>query len=336
MKTTHSFSIDFIIRRCKDDRGQALIYARITVDEERKEISLKERINAADWDGKKEVVKGRTEPVKSLNQHIEEVRFKLKDKYHALCDKEAIVTAESVKQAYLGVHTQLKGHKLIELLDYYYKIWKPKLKPEASRMSTQPSSMLNGSLPEGNGLAKHVQRFKRIVNWAVEIKWISLNPFEKYSCSQKKTRRKKLTFPQLVAIEQQNFPDPTIHYVKELFLNSCYTGFAFADAMALLEEHFEWDTAETVWCKKYRIKSIELAAVPILRSAAVILNKYRNRPDFIKGGCIFPKITNQEVNRGLKIIQTVCGIDIPLTFHVARHTFAKTVALKNGIPLETV
>ncbi len=129
MKTTHSFSIDFIIRRCKDDRVQALIYARITVDEERKEISLKERINAADWDGKKEVVRGRTEPVKSLNQHIEEVRFKLKEKYRALCDKEALVTAESVKQAYLGLHTQLKGHKLIELLDYYHKIWKPKLKP---------------------------------------------------------------------------------------------------------------------------------------------------------------------------------------------------------------
>jgi integrase/recombinase XerD len=129
MKTTHSFAIDFIIRRCKDDKKQALIYARITIDEERKEISLKERINATDWDTEREVVKGRTEPVKSLNQHIEDVRFKIKEKYRVLCDKECLVTAETVKQAYLGTHTLLKGHKLNELLDYYYKIWEPKLKP---------------------------------------------------------------------------------------------------------------------------------------------------------------------------------------------------------------
>jgi len=189
---------------------------------------------------------------------------------------------------------------------------------------------------EGNGLGKHVERFKRIVNWAVEIKWIRVNPFKEYSCPQKKHKRKKLTFQQLVALEQQLFADSTINYVKELFLHSCYTGFAFAEAMAVCEEHFEWETDGTVWCKIYRLKSDELAAVPFLKSAATILDKYMNRPGFIKGGPIFPRITNQEVNRALKIIQAVCGIDLPFTFHVARHTFAKTVALKNGIPLETV
>jgi len=69
MKTTHSFGIDFLIRRCKDDKKQALIYARITVDEDRKEISLKERINAIHWDPAKEIVKGKTEQIKSLNKN---------------------------------------------------------------------------------------------------------------------------------------------------------------------------------------------------------------------------------------------------------------------------
>jgi len=102
-----------------------------------------------------------------------------------------------------------------------------------------------------------------------------MNPCKEYSCPQKKARRKKLTFQQLVAI-------------------------------------------------------------PFLQSAATLLNKYRSRPSFIPGRPVFPKITNQEVNRCLKIIQAVCGIEFPLTFHIARHTFAKTVALKSGIPLETV
>src|SRR6185437_598315 len=372
MKTTHSFSIDFIIRRCKDNKKEALIYARITVDEERKEISLKERINAVDWDPQQEIVKGRTELVKCLNKHIEDVRFKIKEKYRLLCDKETLITAETVKQAYLGTHTALKGHKLVELLDYYDKIWKPKLKPGGFKNVVTTiayvKAFLKASYPggdiylsqlsmelatnfehfvrnnpmkaydrcEGNGLAKHVQRFKRIVNWAVEIKWITVNPFKEYSCPQKKHRRKKVSFQQLVAIEQQQFSYPSIRYVKDLFLHSCYTGFAFADAMALREEHFEWDADGTVWCKIYRLKSDELAAVPILKSAATLLSKYKARSDYQPGGPIFPRITNQEVNRCLKVIQAVCGIDFSLTFHIARHTFAKTVALKTGIPLETV
>ena len=99
MKTTHSFAIDFLIRRCKGDKQQALIYARITVDEDRKELSLKERINAVDWDPAKEIVKGKTEQIKSLNKNIEDVRFKIKEKYRALCDKETLITAETVSSS---------------------------------------------------------------------------------------------------------------------------------------------------------------------------------------------------------------------------------------------
>lgn len=372
MKTNHSFSIDFIIRRCKEDKQQALIYARITIDEERKEISLKERIKASDWDSRKEMVKGRTETIRSLNQHIEDVRFKIKEKYRQLCDKEALITAETIKQAYLGTHITLKGHKLLELLDYYYKIWKPKLKPgtfkNISTTIDYVKYFLTNQYPskdiylsqfdmelvtnfeyyvrnhpiknfdpcQGNGLAKHIQRFKRILNWAVEIKWISHHPFKEYKCSIKQHKRKKISFLQLIAIEQHNFTDPTLRYVRDLFLHSCYTGFAFADAMALREEHFEWDTDGTIWCKIYRVKSDELSAIPVLTSAAILLDKYKSRPNYIPAAPIFPRITNQEVNRSLKIIQGVCGIDFPLTFHIARHTFATTIALKNGIPLETV
>jgi integrase/recombinase XerD len=109
MRSTHTFAVNFIKRNCKDDKTQAFIYARITVDEEQREISLKERISAADWDTDKEVVKGKSEKAKSLNIYIEDVRVRIIEKYRVLCDKEALITAESVKQAYLGTHTTLKG-----------------------------------------------------------------------------------------------------------------------------------------------------------------------------------------------------------------------------------
>jgi hypothetical protein len=131
MRTTHSFSIEFLKRSCrgKKKKGKAHIYARIWVDGEVAEISLKEEINENDWDARAEQVKGRTIQAKSLNDHIDDVRDKIRNKYRVLQQAEALITAESIKQEYLGVQSQLKGHKLIELMSYYKKIWEPELKP---------------------------------------------------------------------------------------------------------------------------------------------------------------------------------------------------------------
>lgn len=106
--------------------------------------------------------------------------------------------------------------------------------------------------------------------------------------------------------------------------------------MALNQSHFEWDTDGTIWCKLYRAKTDELSPIPLLKVAAKIIEKYKDHHESIKRSAIFPKISNQHVNRRLKLITEICEFLIDLTFHIARHTFTKTVALKNGIPLETV
>lgn len=372
MKTTHSFCIDFIIRRNKENKNKALIYARITVDEERKEISIKEHIDATDWDSKSEMVRGRTIHTKMVNKVIEETRFKIKEKYRMLQENAALITAETVKQAYLGEHISQKGRKLIELLDYYKMIWEEKLKPGGfknykttieylkiflrhqytsgdiylSQINMQFATefeyyIRNKPIKEcdpclGNGIAKHVQRFKRIINWAVEIEWLTNNPIEKYSCPLKRNKRKKLSIQELVSLEKKEFQDIGLSYVKDIFLFSCFTGLAFVDVMTLKEEDFEWELNGTVWCRKYRTKSDELSMIPLLKSASIILNKYRNNADASKRNTIFPVVTNQYINRCLKVIKEACEITTPISFHIARHTFAKTVALKNGVPLETV
>jgi site-specific recombinase XerD len=259
-----------------------------------------------------------------------------------------------------------------DLLTYYVKIWKGKLKPGGfknyettidyierfmqkyftsgdiflSQLDMQSATDFEHYIRNypikahdpclGNGVAKHVQRFKRLLNWAVEIQWIKVNPCEKYSRPQKRTKRKKLTIEELVAMEEKQFLDPSINYVKELFLYSCYTGLAFVDAMALKASDFEWDAQGALWCRIYRTKSDGLCPVPLLKSAANILHKYLLQAGGDSNRCIFPIVTNQHANKCLKIIKETCGIITPMTYHVARHTFAKTVALKNGVPLETV
>jgi integrase len=106
--------------------------------------------------------------------------------------------------------------------------------------------------------------------------------------------------------------------------------------MALTESHFEWDTDGTVWCKIYRLKSDVLSPIPLIKDAARVIKKYRENFAHTESGTIFKSLTNQYVNRCLKIIKEACEFQLPLTFHIARHTFATAVALKNGIPIETV
>ncbi len=371
MRTTHSFAIDFIIRRCKENKDKAMIFARITVDGERKEISLKEIINSDDWNNGQQKLKGKSTQAKAINNCIDDARFKLKQKYRALEENGSIITAETIKQAYLGVQFMQKQYTLTELLDYYYRIWKDKLKDGSLKnyrttiaylklfvvhhYGTSPVFLSKADMQlatefeyylrnnpikqhdpcRGNGVAKHIQRLKRILNWAVEIEWLKMNPVEKYSCPLKRSKRKKLDFQELMLIHDKAIRDTTLGFVKDLFVFSCYTSLAYADAINVTPSDFRIDENGSLWCTIYRAKTDGLCEFPLLKPALEILNQYWDKSKPCTS-TIFPYLTNQYVNRCLKLIQEICEISTPLTFHVARHTFAKTIALKNGVPLETI
>jgi integrase/recombinase XerD len=373
MSTRHSFGTVVFVRRNKSNITMADIYLRITVDGERSEISLREQIAFDLWDRKKEMVKGKAIEAKAINQHIESVRADVRQKYRDLLDRGRLITAVALRDEHTGVQSQLKGRKLKELLGYYELIWGKKLRKGGfknykttiryltafveskfsggdvflSQINVQFATDLehyirttpikNNDPCKGNGLGKHLQRFKRIMNWAAhELKWIPVNQCEKYVCPLKKSKRNKLPLKELLLLEEQKFVDQMLQYMADLFIFSCYTGLAFADAMSLSRSHFEHDNTGGLWCKLYRVKSDEFCRIPIIKKAQEIIDKYNRDSRSISSGRVFPTVTNQNANRCLKMIQEICGIQTQLTFHVARHTFAKTVALKNGLPLETV
>lgn len=66
------------------------------------------------------------------------------------------------------------------------------------------------------------------------------------------------------------------------------------------------------------------------------MNKYKDHPKCSDEGYVLPVLTNQKMNAYLKEIADICGITTNLTFHIARHTFATTITLNNGVPIETV
>jgi integrase/recombinase XerD len=76
--------------------------------------------------------------------------------------------------------------------------------------------------------------------------------------------------------------------------------------------------------------------VPLLPKALEIIEKYKAHLKALAEGTLFPNISNQKLNSYLKEIADLCNIEKNLTFHLARHTFATTVTLTNGVPMETV
>lgn len=80
----------------------------------------------------------------------------------------------------------------------------------------------------------------------------------------------------------------------------------------------------------YRSKTNHPAFIPLLPQAREILDKYLNHN---LSDRIFHMLSNQKTNAYLKELADICGIKKKLTYHVARHSFAVTVCLENGIPI---
>ncbi|WP_240916422.1 site-specific integrase [Pedobacter sp. HDW13] len=124
--------------------------------------------------------------------------------------------------------------------------------------------------------------------------------------------------------------------MRDIFLFSCYTGLAYIDIYQLKRSEIIDKNGDEKWISINRQKTGTATRVPLLPKAIALLIKYENHPQCIDQNKAFPVSTNQKMNAYLKEIADICGIKIPLSYHIARHTFATTITLQNGVPIETV
>ena len=125
-----------------------------------------------------------------------------------------------------------------------------------------------------------------------------------------------------------------LQIVKDIFLFSCYTGLSYIDIKELNPNQILVGIDGNKWIHTQRIKTNEQLKIPLLPKAKKILEKYKN--EIVASDKLLPVYSNQKMNKILKEIAKACGIHKNITFHVARHTFATTVTLSNGVPIETV
>lgn len=373
MTSSGTFGVHFVLRSNRKQNGKSAVYARITINGTRCELALKEYLSPADWNVGKGMAVPKNRAFKQFNSYLEEVRGKLARHYRELQMKDERLTAAAVKDAYGGIIKEKKvDRSLLWVVSQHNTMMQQVLKKGSMKnyltterylklflskqlktgdvllkdlayefitafefyIRTQP--MKESDPCTNNGTMKHLERLKKMVNWAVKNEWMEKNPFAHFQLKFKRKERDFLTELELAAIETQYLENPTLQKVRDLFVFSCYTGLAYVDLMALQPVNIISAVDGMKWIKASRAKTETAVNVPLLSPALVILEKYSHCKEPSQHEMLFPRVTNQEMNRSLKVIGEICGIHKNLSFHLARHTFATTVTLMNGVPIETI
>ncbi|WP_158973678.1 site-specific integrase [Cellulophaga sp. L1A9] len=369
MKTSSSFSILFWVNLSRTKNSEASLYARITVNGKRAAISLNRKVLITDWDSDRNRAKGTGQKSRILNAYLDETYNQLFQAYQDLKSEHKQITARSIKARFLGLDAI--NRSILDIISYHNEDMKGKLKwgTQKNYFTTQRyisrflskaykspdiqlreldydfiikfEKFLRGYIPQdnqrrmgNNTVMKHIERFRKLINLSRKLGWMERDPFINFKAKRIKTERGFLSLLELQEIEKKNFTIPRLQLVRDLFVFSCYTSLSYIDAINLSAENIRIDGE--LWIYYKREKTTKPIHIPLLPKALDIIEKYKDNQKAILQGRVFPKISNQKLNSYLKEIADVCGIEKNLTFHIARHTFATTVTLSNGMPIETV
>jgi site-specific recombinase XerD len=183
---------------------------------------------------------------------------------------------------------------------------------------------------------KYIGNLKEIVNGCIHEGWLLKDPFLGFKTTKDEVEREALTDQELEKLHSKVFPTERLNYVKDIFLFSCYTGLAYADVKKLKRSEIGPGIIGNYWIYTSRQKTDTQSWIPFLPLALEIIEKYKDYLSCCNSGHVRPVLSNQKMKAYLKEIADVCGSTKNLTFHIARHTFATTVTLGNGVPIETV
>lgn len=369
MQTSKTFKILFRLVKARKKSNGAPIYVRITVNGKRAEFSTDLFYPIDEWDSRTGRAIGRTSKAQSLNDELDTIKVDLKQAYKELTREGRFITPQVVKARYQG--TDHSNETLLGLSKYHYEKNKGKLAKGTLKNYTTTETYLlafvkkqykvsdlplehmqysfivdfelflrdsknhlsKGRPLKNNGIMKHIERLNKLMGFAEKLGWISKHPFEKYELSYTKFKNGFLTKQQLERFETEELESEKLNRVRDVFVFCCYTGLSYIDAKLLTKDNVVMGIDGMLWLSFCREKSDEPVKIPILDKAKAILDKYEG---FEKSIRLLPVCSNQKMNEYLKIIASKCEIDIKVTCHIARHTFATTVTLSNGVPIATV
>ena len=362
------FNQIFFLRKSKGQpKSEATIYLRITVNGVRTEISMQRNSDPQKWVAGVGRLSGKSEDVKSANKYLDAVEHRIYEIYRNLIADGKIVIPELIKAHYFGVsemprllidiyshHNEqvaalvgkdyaigtLKKFKtalasLKAFLRWKFNVSDVSLKEVNYQFITEYEFYLKSIQGvQHNSAMGIIKKLKKIIRQCVANDWIAKDPFVGYKIRTQETSRDYLIESELEELSNKILPVNRLSQVRDIFVFSCFTGLSFSDVANLTASNITKGIDGEKWIEINRTKTDEYSPIPLLPVPLAILAKYANHPK--TNDRLLPILSNQRMNSYLKELADICGIKKNLSFHCARHTFATTVTLTNGVPIESV
>ena len=363
-------SILFYAKRAKTTTdGLVPIYIRVTVDGERIEFSTKRYTHPDKWSIEGNRMKGTSVESKSTNSYLDALKAKVYDYQQQLIREDEPVNVENMRNKILGIDK--RSHMLIgifqqhndeikaligkdyaaathvryetslkhteDFLKWKYKVSDIDIRKIDHEFITSYEFYLKSVCNCcQNTTSKYIKNFGKIIRICLANGWLQKNPFINYKSKMVEVERAFLSMEEIETMLNKVFVSDRLNQVKDIFLFSCFTGLAYADVKKLSRKNIAIGVDGDRWIYINRTKTDTRSNIPILPIASYLLEKYEGHPQVVNQEKLLPILSNQKMNSYLKEIADACGINKELTFHIARHTFATTVTLSNGVPIESV
>ncbi|WP_396166993.1 site-specific integrase [Flavobacterium sp.] len=350
-------------------KGLFPIYVRLTVEGKRFEYSSKKFIEPTKWSNELSRMKGNSEEARSINSLLDFTKNQINEIQFELLKDNITLNIEEFKNRLLGTKIRermlipiFKEHnsKIKDLLGIEYApgtleryetslkhtsnflFWKYNItdinidKIDHAFITDYEFYLRTVRKCANNTAVKYIKNFNKIIKLCLANDWLDKNPFANYKSKVKEVERVYLSEEEIQSIINKDFKTERLSLVSDIFLFSCFTGLAYIDVKNLTKSHISIGIDGDKWIFTHRQKTETASKIPILPVAQMIIDKYADHPQSVNEDKLLPILSNQKMNAYLKEIAAVCEIEKELTFHIARHTFATTVTLTNGVPIESV
>ncbi len=368
---TQTISVAFFTRKDRTtEDGLKPVFMRISLMNKRLTLATKIFVKPNDWSDQNGKLKTNSEEGRRINKMLEAFKMKAFEYQRVLMNQGKDVTLENMKAKWYGL-TLEKSRMLMEVFKQHneqmkalvnrefspltlaryetsyrhtqeYMKWKFRIedidikKLNYEFLSDYEFWLKSQRKCDHNTSVKYLSNFKKIVHICIKNGWLERDPFVGFKMTKRDVERPFLVDEELKRIIAKQFIAPRINQVRDIFIFCCYTGLAYADVEKLTREEITTGIDGEKWIWTNRKKTDTATRIPLLSQALEILDRYNDDPQCLNKGRLLPVLSNQKMNTYLKEIADACDIIKKMTFHTARHTFATTVTLSNGVPIETV
>jgi site-specific recombinase XerD len=367
----NTFNISFYVLKTRVAKnGEVPVVMRVTINGQRVVASINLKVNPANWNAVAGKSITNTRKDEELNARIDTIRAIVMQIHRKMeLDREPI-TAQKVIDKYLGKddkpeimlleifreHNErcrkLSGNGMapgtVERYETSYKhtaafislVYRKEDIPVAEvnhKFITDYEFWLRTERKcNHNSAVKYLKNFGKIVRIALANGYITKNPFANIRFKLEEVERDFLEDHEIKVMIEKQISIPRLAQVRDVFIFSTFTGLAFSDLKGLKSEHIVKDNNGALWIRKKRQKTNNMCNIPLLDPAREILDRYKDHPACIEKGVLLPMLCNQKYNAYLKELAAICGINKEISAHTARHSFATSVALANGVSIENV